>query len=103
MGQNIQIKEVNTYEEIEIVEKNCLGCEFLKLHPKGKMFCFRRENEGVVFEISDIYIASLPCPARDSMEWDEEMDSEGNFTVDDECGYGYWDYMKRLNDGRIGD
>jgi hypothetical protein len=103
MEQNIQIKEVNANEEIEIVEKNCLDCEFLKLHPQGKMFCFRRKKEGVIVEISDIYMATLPCPARDAIGWDEEMDSEGNFRVDKELGYGYWAYMKKLNDGRIGD
>ena len=92
-SMNIQIERVNTEVEEEIKEKNCFNCEFIKLNPQGKMFCHRRENEGVVFEIVDIYTAHLPCPAKDVEVWDEYIDENGDFIKDNELGYGYQAYL----------
>jgi len=93
-SMNIQIERVNTEVEEEVKEKNCLNCEFIKLNQKGTMSCHRRENEGVVFEIVDVYTAHLPCPARDVEVWDEWMDENGEFAGNKELNYGYQEWLE---------
>jgi hypothetical protein len=99
-GQKNQIEEVNTYEENEIVEKNCLDCEFLRFNPKCKMFCFRRENEGVICEIDKGKVC-LPCHARDTEVWDEEIDEDGEFKANNELGYGYQLWLKKREERKL--
>lgn len=104
MEQKQKIEEVNTYEnEVEQTEyKNCLGCEFAILHDCNNVFCYRRENEGVIYEIDKDKLA-LPCLARDAEVWDEEIDENGDMKVDRELSYGYQAYMRKLSDSRMGD
>jgi hypothetical protein len=100
-GQNIiHIQEVNANEQNEIVEKNCLDCEFCKADFNGDSICIRRMDEGVVYKL-DRDMMALNCPARDAMVWDEEIDENGEFEVDKELECGYWAYVKKFRDSRM--
>jgi hypothetical protein len=111
-GQKNQIEEVNTYEneyEVEIkseleleptIYKNCVICEYLRFDSQCKMFCYRRKNEGVICEI-DKDKAHLSCHARDAEVWDEEINEDGEFKADNELGYGYQKWLKKMEERDI--
>ena len=101
MEQNtIQTDKVSTYEEDnkELI-KNCLDCEFLRADSDSELICIRRKNEGAIYKI-DKDKASLPCHVRDAEVWDEWIDEDGDFKVDNELGYGYQRWLKKMEENR---
>ena len=104
MEQNtIQTDKASTYEEDSKSKnelnnyKNCFSCDFLRVDSDNELICIRRKNEDVIYKLDKDKV-SLPCPVRDAMVWDEWIDENGDFKVDNECGYGYQRWLKKMEE-----
>lgn len=102
MEQNIiQTDKVNTYGEDNKYNKeskmNCFYCEFLRVDSDNELICVRRKNENIICTL-DKNKVSLPCHARDVEVWDEWVDENGDFKTDNECGYGYQRWLKKMEE-----
>jgi hypothetical protein len=46
-------------------------------------------------------MAHLSCHARDAEVWDEWIDEDGDFKVDNELGYGYQRWLKKREERKL--